>query len=182
MRPRGSRTDRRATMTASRGRDPAGATGSSRSSPPRPAARHVCLAAPDARPRRSSRRTRRRRHGHAPTWTCCSSARTPTTRPFGPVDVRAVGRGQRHPDRRHHDHPRRGRRQRRRPRGGSGARPDPRGRGAPGRRPGGHHRRLQPRPGRLLLHRQRPAHRAGVGPRRHPGTGRPGDPRDHGPR
>ena len=72
------------------------------------------------------------------------------------VDVRAVERGRRRHDRRHHDHPRRGRRQRRRPRGGSGARADPRGRGAACRRPGGHHRRLQPRPGRLLLHRQRP--------------------------
>ena len=81
-------------------------------------------------------------------------------------------------DRRRHDHPRRGRRQRRRPRGGPGARPAARGGGAPRRRQGRDRGHLLPRHGRLLLHGQRAADRADLGPRRHARAGRPGRPRD----
>ncbi len=135
---------------AARGASPAASGRSSRSS--------AVLAAGLLRRVRCAARRRRRAPRPpappAPTWTCCSSAPTRTTRRAS-CRRSASGRTTTYLGRCRHHHPRRGRRQRGRSGGGPGARADPRGRGTARRRPGRHHRRVQPRRGRLLLHRVR---------------------------
>ena len=64
------------------------------------------------------------------------------------------------------------------PEEGPAARADPRGRGAARRRQGRHRERLLPRQGRLLVHAQRAADGADLGPRRHPRAPRPRHPHD----